>query len=518
MIVYLTLLCCLFLNIAVGIEEHCDLYGSNCTSIHDCDVLKNLIHKSPKLRARSVEYICGFDGDVARVCCPSTLSDEFFMDSLTTTDGDYYGEEYDESMQSNELSEETNCTSPDGKRGVCIPLNDCKSILDILEKKEMTAGEKNFLRYSRCGPVDSKISVCCVKDTLDNACFNADAMQGVCIDVRSCPSIIKLLQPPVPQGSLDFIKNSRCLGKTSHSICCGPDHVEKVPIRICNQSAAPPDVRTECCGVDPSTGNKIFGGNATAIDQYPWLALIEYRDKNNKIKLLCGAALISSKYVLTAGHCVIGPVLNSGKPENIRLGEYDTSNSESDCVEGEGGGVDCADEVLVIPIEKIIAHEGYDPMSPLRRNDIALIRMATSAPYTGFIQPICLPTTDVTLSKDNLVFTAAGWGAVSTEQSTSNVKMHVDLPLKGDEECQKAYNVSSRKLQLWNRQLCAGGVKGKDTCRGDSGGPLMYDNGRTYSVIGVVSFGPSPCGLENVPGVYTKVYEYLPWIRTNIKP
>lgn len=69
--------------------------------------------------------------------------------------------------------------------------------------------------------------------------------------------------------------------------------------------------------------------------------------------------------------------------------------------------------------------------------------------------------------------------------------------------------------------MCAGGEKGKDSCRGDSGGPLMWENpdrNKIYEFVGVVSFGTFPCGSENVPGVYTKVYEYLSWIHQTTTP
>lgn len=77
-------------------------------------------------------------------------------------------------------------------------------------------------------------------------------------------------------------------------------------------------------------------------------------------------------------------------------------------------------------------------------------------------------------------------------------------------------------------QMCAGGDKGKDACKGDSGGPLMVTLATnppadvspshvTYQ-IGVVSYGPdSPCGTVPLPSIYTRVAAYVPWILANIR-
>ena len=48
--------------------------------------------------------------------------------------------------------------------------------------------------------------------------------------------------------------------------------------------------------------------------------------------------------------------------------------------------------------------------------------------------------------------------------------------------------------------------KGRDACNGDSGGPLVC-NGK---LTGITSFG-NGCG--NVPGVYTRVSNYVEWIQ-----
>lgn len=73
-------------------------------------------------------------------------------------------------------------------------------------------------------------------------------------------------------------------------------------------------------------------------------------------------------------------------------------------------------------------------------------------------------------------------------------------------------------------QFCAGGEVGKDSCKGDSGGPLMIDAQPTRSSkspfgviqVGVVSLGPQVCDESKAPGLYTNVSHYLDWILSNL--
>lgn len=89
------------------------------------------------------------------------------------------------------------------------------------------------------------------------------------------------------------------------------------------------------------------------------------------------------------------------------------------------------------------------------------------------------------------------------------------------QDCQKAY-AADRRVKITEKQICAGGKSKKDSCPGDSGGPMQlpgYVNDDVrYVQQGVVSFGPRECGLEGYPGVYTRVAYYMDWILDNMKP
>ena len=58
----------------------------------------------------------------------------------------------------------------------------------------------------------------------------------------------------------------------------------------------------------------------------------------------------------------------------------------------------------------------------------------------------------------------------------------------------------------------------KDSCSGDAGGPVICSKSHEYyghelELKGLVSWGLG-CGAPGYPGVYTKVFPFIDWIRT----
>ena len=73
-------------------------------------------------------------------------------------------------------------------------------------------------------------------------------------------------------------------------------------------------------------------------------------------------------------------------------------------------------------------------------------------------------------------------------------------------------------VNLKKSQICAGGVPGEDSCRGDSGGGLFIQKKKNspWYLLGIVSFGSRNCG-NGRPAIYTRVSSFIPWIVKNLK-
>mgnify|MGYP003343779468 CR=1 FL=1 len=333
-------------------------------------------------------------------------------------------------------------------------------------------------------------------------CVTPNEKPGTCIPIRECAPLVEILQ---------------------HSVI-NPDEIELLQASQCGRSGNQPKV---CCPTETSTevvtsdllptpeqcgqvlGQRIVGGNAARLDEFQWMALLEYSKPSGR-GFHCGGALISKQYIATAAHC-ISNIPRGWRLTSVRLGEHNL-DTDIDCEEY------CVEAPKNILVEETIPHELYDPKNINRYHDIALLRLQRPVAFTDYIFPICLPPA-TSSDYQGLVMTVAGWGRTEN-RSQSAKKMKLDVPVKTYGECRTTYQKA--KVDLKNGQICAGGIKGKDSCTGDSGGPLMYVNqtqiGPTYYITGIVSFGPSNCGLQDWPGVYTKVADYIPWIVSKLRP
>ncbi|GLV36630.1 easter [Carabus blaptoides fortunei] len=364
----------------------------------------------------------------------------------------------------------------------------------------------------------------------NDACYTPRNEPGTCVDLDKCNPLIQILKKrPIPGADLDLLRQSSCgFNGNNPKVCCPSGGIVQPPVtqRPVTQPpivipTLPPNSGptsnllpgTDVCGVE--TIHKIYGGEATELDEFPWMALLEYQKPVGR-GFYCGGVLISSRYVLTAAHCVKGKdIPKTWSLVSVRLGEHNTE-TDIDCLDNGFGGQECAPAPINIPIEEQISHEDYVPTNSNQYNDIALLRLARDITFSDYIKPICLPGNNYPLNS----LYVAGWGKTESK-SESNVKLKVTVPLVTQSQCNPIYSRAS--VSLGNSQICAGGQKGKDSCRGDSGGPLMTvassrANGQpNWYAVGVVSFGPSPCGMQGWPGVYTKVADYIPWIQRNLR-
>lgn len=340
-----------------------------------------------------------------------------------------------------------------------------------------------------------------------------------CVDLENCPDLYNQLRQNITPQLQRLLRSLHCgFNGESPMICCPPEFgaASAAPVSGSNRNSNRGDGLSLLPGLSECGGqndDRIVGGTRTDIDEHPWMALLRY-DKPRGWGFYCGGVLISSRYVLTAAHCVKGEDLPTNwHLSQVRLGEWNTS-SPVDCI-----GDDCSGPPQNVKVERIIPHEDYDPADSHQQNDIALLRLEHNVQFNDFVKPICLPTGN-DLRRANLEgndMEVAGWGKTET-RSESDVKLKVVVPVVSNSNCEQVFSRVSRRIS--SRQMCAGGRSGQDSCRGDSGGALMgkvssYNN---WFVFGVVSYGPSPCGTLGWPGVYTRVTEYVDWIAANIKP
>lgn len=87
-------------------------------------------------------------------------------------------------------------------------------------------------------------------------------------------------------------------------------------------------------------------------------------------------------------------------------------------------------------------------------------------------------------------------------------------PIVNQVACQKQYETGPTQWRVTDRMICAGYDEGgRNSCNGDSGGPLLHFNTGTPKLVGLVSWARG-CAQPKYPTVYSRVTSVLPWIKS----
>ena len=217
----------------------------------------------------------------------------------------------------------------------------------------------------------------------------------------------------------------------------------------------------------------------------------------------CGASLICDQVLLTAAHCV-----KDIRPDEliVRCGEWNTQNEEESLPYQE------------IQVQEVKMHGDF--VNANHHNNFAVLFVENAFEIQDHIQPVCLPQPCAIYDQKNCV--ANGWGKdkFGSDGRYSNILKEVTIPVVDSAKCQEQLRRTrlGEFFELDDSFICAGGIRGVDTCKGDGGSPLScrMQGSNKWVQAGIVSWGIG-CAEEEVPAVYANVGHVVCWIDNEVK-
>uniref|UniRef100_F6W5T9 Prothrombin n=1 Tax=Monodelphis domestica TaxID=13616 RepID=F6W5T9_MONDO len=256
-------------------------------------------------------------------------------------------------------------------------------------------------------------------------------------------------------------------------------------------------------------GGRIVHGHNVEPGTAPWQVML-FRQRPQE--MLCGASLISDRWVLTAAHCIFYPPWDKNYTVQdllVRIGKHQRAKYERPIEK-------------IAKLEKVIIHPKYNWKENLDR-DIALLKLKNPITFSDYIHPICLPSKEMVqkLFLSGHKGRVTGWGNLketwtSTKENLPEIMQKISLPIVEQNLCR-----ASTRIKITDNMFCAGyppNVEERgDSCEGDSGGPFVMKNpfDKRWYQMGIVSWGEG-CDRDGKYGFYTHVFRLKKWIQKAI--
>lgn len=224
--------------------------------------------------------------------------------------------------------------------------------------------------------------------------------------------------------------------------------------------------------------NKVYGGVPCGKEEYKSIVSL-----SDHLGHRCAGTLLDEYLILTAAHCA--PIAHRAK---VLAGLGGKPHQES-------------------TIAEIFKHPTYS--ATFDYHDIAIFLLNRPILQSKYVDYARIPDGDLTDFLTNCTeFLAKGWGETEEKRRAVDL-MCVKLPRISSSECKKFWG---KQIKFPDHVLCTLSKQGKDTCGGDSGGPLTCQGIQ----VGITSWG-GECGKLDEPGVYSRLDSYLDFLRLMVK-